>query len=135
MFGPKGKYRKARSSIVKILSVSRAPSGFTAIEDDRGETNKRALGYVYGCTDSALQVRELTIEGELGLSTLVEVFEALWPGKGVSYSKLSLKYLVDEEDPEFMRGVMSGGQEYVEFVRDKKAPFGLSKALLHMDKE
>jgi hypothetical protein len=84
-------------------------------------------GYIFGLCDAELQAAGVEVE-EGGLGLLATVHLRLFGNeKGVKIFAQSLR---DEEDPTFRKGVMRGGNELVEFLRNKTPPMGLAGYLL-----
>lgn len=125
------KRRKAYSAVmdmaIGVLGISWEISGGRPLEDGTGKINQKALGYIYGFTDAALQRRALTIDHEYGYAVLAGILNRYWPGKGGDY----LLYLAKNmHDPEIVGGITYGGQEYLDWMKYKRAPMGLGRSLL-----
>src|SRR5690348_12251246 len=102
-----------------VIGAQFTISGGRSVEDATGNLNKKALGYIYGFTDAALQSRDLSIDHEYGGATLVEIYNQLWPGKGGNY----YKYLVDHiQDADIIGGIAYGGQELCDWQNDNQPP-------------
>lgn len=111
-----------------VLRMSLEISGGADIEDEHGAINRKALGYIFGFTDAVLQNRKLEITGRDGQYVLACVINALYPGKAGGYISF-LKHHI--QDAEIVGGAVYGGQQFVEWARNKdNAPLGFAKALL-----
>jgi hypothetical protein len=113
---------------IGVLGISFEVSGGRGIEDEAGNINQKALGYIYGFVDAALQNRGLSIDHEYGYATLVGILNKYWPGKGGDY----LLHLAEHmKEPEIIGGIAYGGQDYVDWMKQKQqTPMGLGKSLL-----
>lgn len=104
------------------------PIEVSKIERRKGDINRKAIGYVYGFVDSALQCREEDITNlDVGLPILYHVIRKLFPGNEQAYVDFLMSHMEDEVT---VLGMMAGGQEYREFLVEKRSPFGLSRLIL-----
>jgi hypothetical protein len=116
--------------IVLILSIQLlvAPCqarDVTTIEQQEGAINRKAIGYVYGFIDSALQARNEDITDlDKGLPILYHVLRNLFPSREQAYIDF---LMLNMDDQSTVLGLLAGGQEYNNFIRDGKEPFGLAK--------
>jgi len=102
-----------------------APRSF---EDDAGAINVKALGYVYGFADAAMQIAGLQIEDERALMLLSHLYELFAEGKGDDY----LRHAIGSLGWNAMKtGVMLGGEDYNQWVKSdgKIIPWGLGREL------
>jgi hypothetical protein len=113
-----------------LLSVQLAVSGTQSnevakIEVTKGLINRKAIGYIYGFIDCALQFRDQDITDiSVGLPILYHVMRNLFPGHEQAY----IDFLMDQmEDEVVVLGMMAGGQEYNEFIQANGTGFGLAK--------
>lgn len=125
------KHREAYTHIynmaLHVIGAQFTISGGRAIEDVNGNLNKKALGYIYGFVDAALQSRALTIDNEYGSSVLVGIYNQLWPGEGGNY----YKYVIDHiPEAELIGGIAYGGQEFCDWQNDNHPPGGLLMSLI-----
>lgn len=98
------------------------------IETQEGVINRKAIGYIYGFIDCALQCRgEEVTNLELGLPILYHVMHKLFPGNEQAYIDFLMTNMDDEVT---VLGMMVGGQEYHEFLHEGRAPLGLSRLVL-----
>jgi hypothetical protein len=114
-----------------MLKVQQVAATGYVIEDFSGNINRKAMGYIYGFIDGALQtigqdMRDISI----GIPITREVLERLFPGKADGY----MSFLADHigTDAELIEGVMSGGRQYIDFNKPnaKGAPMDLARYLL-----
>ena len=106
----------------------------TKIETTKGRINRKAMGYIYGFIDCALQSRGQDITDiSLGLPILYHVMRKLFPGHEQGY----VDFLMNNMDDEIMvLGMIAGGQQYSDFLRAGEAPWGLSRFIIEAkDKE
>jgi hypothetical protein len=119
---------EAISMMLKVQQV--AATGYV-IEDLSGNINRKAMGYIYGFIDGALQtigqdMRDISI----GVPITRQVLECLFPGKADSYMNFLASHI--GTDAELIEGVMNGGKQYIDFNKPnaKGAPMGLARYLL-----
>lgn len=100
----------------------------TKIEVTKGRINRKAIGYIYGFIDCALQCRDEDITNiSVGLPILYHVMQKLFP----SHEQAYIDFLMDHMDDEIVvLGMMAGGQQYNEFIRANGAPMGLARFIL-----
>jgi hypothetical protein len=120
-------------SISEMLQMQKTVSGEISIMDSSGRLNRKAMGYIYGFTDAALQsigqdIRDVSI----GMPTIFGVFCSLYPGKELEYTD----YLLDNvgNDEVVMIGVVAGGQQYSDLISGcKTSPMQFGLYLLEGD--
>jgi hypothetical protein len=99
----------------------------TKIEKSAGCINRKAIGYIYGFIDCALQCRGEDISNlDVGLPIVFHAMRKLFPGHEQAYIDFLMSHMEDEVT---VLGMMAGGQEYQEFLHDKRASWGLAKIL------
>lgn len=118
------------------VQMALAPVGefeVSRIEVKRGHINRKAIGYIYGFIDGALQCRgEDIANGDLGPPILYSVLQTLFPGHERAY----MAFLMEHEDDELvMIGKMAGGQQFFEFHKQQErggtfAPMGFSRFIV-----
>jgi hypothetical protein len=134
MFGKK-KFDDAEKSIfadrialilsVQLVTVPRRAEEITQIEISEGQINRKAIGYIYGFVDCALQHRGMDITDiSVGIPILFHVMRKLFPGHEQAYISFLMH---DMDDETTVLGMMTGGQEYSEFLRENGTPFGLGR--------
>ncbi len=115
-------------SIVLLVQLAVAGIGSveaTKIEIKTGCINRKAIGYIYGFIDCALQCRGEDITNlDVGLPIVFHVMRKLFPGHEQTYIDFLMFHMEDEV---VVLGMMSGGQEYNEFLHHSRPPFGLAK--------
>ena len=104
------------------LQLALATAGAKHVEND-----KFALGYLFGFHDGLLQVLNVSNQTEVLAITAVS-FHRLFDDQAIGAALLQ-KCLKLQKDPGFRKGVMSGGQEAVAFLRDKTPPMSLASHL------
>jgi hypothetical protein len=113
-----------------MFSVT-GPVEVTKIETKKGRVNRKALGYIYGFIDCALQSRgEDIADVSVGVPIVFHVLQTLFPGHERAYVEFLLSHMDDEV---MMLGMMTGGQQYADFIVKpgaKGAPMGFARLLL-----
>jgi hypothetical protein len=113
-----------------MLKVQMAYAPDCPIEDTHGNVNNKALGYIYGFIDSALRtIGQDMSDVSVGVPVTFQVLDELFPGRAEEYIQhLANNIGVDEE---VTRGVMTGGQQYVDLMNKKiEIPMGLARYLV-----
>ena len=114
--------------LISIQLIFPVDCEITQIEVKKGEINRKAIGYIYGFIDCALQHRQENITNiDVGLPILYHVFRKVFPGHEQTYIDFLMAQMEDEVT---VLGMLAGGQEYSEFLREGKPPFGLSTLIL-----
>ncbi len=123
------RYRDTMHAVIKVFSISDAIAGGKNLEDESGNINRKALGYIYGFTDAALQRRGLSIDNEDGYTIILGVLNSLYEGRASKYFTFLAEHL---KDPETTGGIFYGGQQYNEWLNSdgKKIPLGFGLSLL-----
>jgi len=126
--------RKAKFAhlMSEMLGVQIAAIGLAEVPNLATPVGAKALGYVYGFVDAALRtVRQDMSDASVGVPITFQVLRRVFPGHEGRYMDYLAKNL--RTDDAIMRGVMLGGQQYLDFVGGKlKAPMGLARVLLEM---
>jgi len=105
----------------------------TKIEITKGHINRKAIGYIYGFIDCALQCRgEDVTNPSIGLPIIYHVLRKLFPGHEQEYMDFLMAHM---DDKVVALGMMDGGQEYNEFIRQsdpntRTLPMGLARFIL-----
>jgi hypothetical protein len=92
------------------------------IEHQNGNINGKALGYVFGFLDACLQAKPLDIRDPEGEATVLSLLARLFPAETARVGTFVMHLRGMSEDAEIMNGMMLGGKQAVEFLRDKKNP-------------
>ena len=106
----------------------------SSIEDVHGRINRRAIGYIYGFIDSALQSSGQDMsDPSVGVATIYHVMRRLFPGREDTYTQFLIK---NARDKSVMAGMMAGGQQFAEYSkpRHKGAPMGLARFIIEGDR-
>ena len=91
--------------------------------------NNYALGYIFGYHDGILQA--LKVENQTTILAIMAVsYDSIFGGVS-NAAPLFRKSLDIQNDETFREGMMKGGREAIEFLRDKKTSMGLSEWLSH----
>jgi hypothetical protein len=108
----------------------------TKIELQRGHINHKAIGYIYGFIDCALQSRRIeTSDVTVSVPIVYHVLRRLFPGQETAYTDYLLEHMNDEM---VVLGMMKGGQQYSQFVSRPSAkgvPMGLGSFILDGEDE
>jgi hypothetical protein len=100
--------------------------GGASIEDEHGHPKRKALGYVYGFIDAALRTKGLNMaDMSIGVPITYQVIRKLWPEKVDVYMDFLIKNITNS-DALMTVGVMSGGQQYLEWHKpgNTRVPMG-----------
>ncbi len=121
--------------ISDMIDLQRIPAGNHGIEDEDGHINRKAIGYIYGFIDAALQVAGQDMsDNSVGIPVTFQVLERLYPSRGEKY----LRFLIDNirTDDQVGIGMAVGGQEYLDKSNGKMEgiPMGFGRFLLEGDK-
>jgi hypothetical protein len=92
------------------------------IEDQDGNINGMALGYVFGFLDALLQAKRLDIRDPEGLPTVLHLLAKLFPAEAARAGTFAMHLRGMSQDADVLNGVMLGGKQAVEFLRHKKPP-------------
>jgi hypothetical protein len=101
-----------------------------SLNDAKGQINRKAIGYVYGYVDCALRCMGQDMSDvSVGVPILFQVFRRLFPGNEETYTSFLIEHI---HDPVITLGMMTGGQQYVDFIKPgrKGVPMGLARFLL-----
>lgn len=108
---------------IQMSSATTELDHATPIERNRGYINRKAIGYIYGFIDCALQCRgENVTDLDVGLPILYHTIRELFPGHEQRYIDFLMSHM---EDDVTVLGMLAGGQEYQDYLRDARMPFGL----------
>jgi hypothetical protein len=114
-------------SVQLVVSPVR-PIEVSKIEVTEGQINRKAIGYIYGFIDCALQCRGEDITNlSVGLPVLHHVMRELFPGHEQAYIDFLMEHMDDEI---VVLGMMAGGHQYNEFIRARGSPMGLAQFIL-----
>ena len=94
-----------------------------SLDDRSGRPNAKALGYLFGFTDSALQTAGLDIRNAEGHATFLNILHGLAPGKAGEYITFLQQSMTT--DTSIMNGMMLGGGEYRNWYNSKGATMPL----------
>ena len=122
-------------SISTMLEMQKIASGGCSIEDSEGRLNRKAIGYIYGFIDAALQsIGQDMSDISVGIPITYHILNRLFPGRGNNY----VEFLKDNigKDEVVMLGVMTGGQQYTEYLKPghKGTPMKFGIYLVEGDK-
>jgi hypothetical protein len=135
MFGKKktfddDKKSKFAKAISDMLAIQMVVATGRSIEGTKGRINRKAIGYIYGFIDSALQsIGQNMGDVSVGVPITCQVLRHLFPGREPTYTG----FLIDHrQDEVVVLGMMAGGQQYAEFNKPgaKGAPMGLARFIL-----
>jgi hypothetical protein len=119
--------------LAKMLAVQMACAFMdkvevSEVEVKRGQINGKALGYLYGFVDAALQNMGQDIaDVPVGVPILYQVLRRLFPGRERAYMEF---YMSHDRDKPVMLGMMEGGQQFIEYVANpnpKGSPMGFAR--------
>lgn len=107
-----------------VLQIQLTLAGATP---QRLMTDNFALGYMFGFHDGILQALKVDNQTE-GFATMAISYHKLL-GDQSTGAQVLRRSLDLQRDQTFMKGMFAGGQEAVEYIRDKKPPMGLASYL------
>jgi hypothetical protein len=130
-----GKKMELANAIAAILEVQlvMVTDAERHLQDQEGNFNKKALGYVHGCVDAIVTSKGYDMsDAEIGMPITFHVLRRLFPTEDPAKS---LEYLVQNQRDEMIGvGMMAGGQQTVDFrngkFKDSSVPMGLARFLL-----
>ena len=118
------------AAISTMLEVQLVAVGCRSVEDAAGKVNPRALGYIYGFIDAALQtIGQDMSDTSSGIPITFQVLRRVFPGREEKYCQ----YLAERmgTDQVVTLAAVSGGQQYLDFNNRKlSAPMGLARCIL-----
>jgi len=121
------------AAISAMLQVQLTAVGNHRVEDDLGNINPKALGYIYGFIDAALRTIGQDMANEsIGIPITFHILRLVFPGSEEKY----LEFLTEcvGHDPNVTIAAMTGGQQYIDFNNGKLAvPMGLARYILNRD--
>ncbi len=114
----KERYREAMPLIAELLHIQTTFAGKVKLVDEAGKVNAKALGYIYGLTDCALQIAKLDVGSEYGSGLLMAlIMEFDEPRADALFD-----YLKVPGDPAtLMEGVHLGFDDYNAWARSEGA--------------
>jgi hypothetical protein len=126
------KQTKSVHAISMMLRAQKTCAGSHAtLEDSGGNINQRAIGYIYGYIDAALQAIGQDMGNKaVGVPIIHLILVELFPDKADSYMMFLLNHV--SWDAAVREGVMTGGNQYVEFSKPNSRghPMGLARYLI-----
>lgn len=99
-----------------------------SMDDEHGNPKRKALGYIYGWIDAALDHYGHDMSDmEIGVPVLYRVLYNLFPQRAIAY----MNVLIDahKTDPVMRVGIMHGGQQFLDYSRPNHVggPMGLAR--------
>ncbi len=118
-------------NIAAMLNVQVAMAGDRNFDLATPQGTK-ALGYVYGFIDAALRFRGQDMADlSIGIPVTYQVLRKVFPGYEKKYLEFMLQSI--QNDPNMRTGIMTGGQEYFDWINKKlNAPIGLGRYLIEL---
>jgi len=118
-------------AITSLLAVQLLILPNPQIEDDNGNINRKALGYIYGHIDAFLITRGYdTSDSDMSVPLTFQVLRKLFPiGNPTKYMDFLIHNLTDEM---VTLGCMEGGQPYLDYQKPNTggSPMGLARFIL-----
>lgn len=117
----KESYSTALHTVTMLLLTEKhrveTSHGKFRLEDETGLVNEKALGYIFGFVDSALQLLQLELKNKKGFYVVAMAIEVMVPGSSKKY----FKYLCMNMDTSehIQEGVTLGFNEFKEFMENK----------------
>lgn len=122
LFKKKPDRMKIAEMVSNVLLVQLTVGG---VDAGRLISDPFALGYLFGFHDGFLQALEVDNQTE-GFVIMARSYHRLL-GDHSTGEQVLRKSLDLQRDPAFMKGMFAGGQEAVEYLRDKQPPWGLAE--------
>ena len=91
-------------------------------------TTRKACGYVFGFHDSLLQIIGLANDKDIALMLMEKSYKNLF-GEQAGFMLLN-KSVNQQEDEDFAKGRMKGGNEIHQYLDDKAPPMGLGRLIV-----
>ena len=119
-------------AVAMLLKIQSTPAGSTPLITRDGVPNLRAIGYVWGAADAALQIIGKDMSDEaVGVPFASKVFCEFSP----EHMKECMTLIIESarNSDEIMQGINSGGSEFLAYANSggtARMPMGLSKSLL-----
>jgi hypothetical protein len=127
-----------KSRFVQVISsdleMQKIAGGDCSIEDSKGRPNGKAIGYVYGYIDAALQtIGQDMSDTSIGVPITYQVLNRLFPGRGEDYTRFLIDHM---EDKAVTLGIMTGGQQFIKYIKpgSKGVPMGFARFIMQGDK-
>jgi hypothetical protein len=121
--------------ISSMLEMQKIATGGRSIEDGEGRPKRKAIGYIYGFIDAALQmIGQDMSDPSIGIPILCEVLNRLFPGRVEDYAKFLVSHM--GKDELVTLGAMHGGQQYLKYIKpgSEGMPMGLARFIVEGDK-
>jgi hypothetical protein len=120
-------------AISGMLNVQMAAAGSHPIEDESGQINRKAIGYIHGFVDSALTTLGQDIgDAAIGVPIMYQIMRHLFPGSEERYTEFLVEHMGKDETVTL--GAMKGGQQYIDFIVKRRPdggiPMGLARYLI-----
>lgn len=125
------KFHEIELMLTKLFALQAALiADFRIIMPDH-TINKGAVGYIYGFMDCATQVAKAEINCGDGHELITNIFDFLQNDCGIYVREWLSRS--ENQDREFMAGVMHGGTEYNNWVKleGRFLPVGLGRYFYH----
>jgi hypothetical protein len=120
------------SDLVGSLLTLQLAIKYKSVKDAFGAlmTQKEAAGYVFGVHDALLQRIGLVNQNNVsqGIKKIEESYKDIF-GKQAGYALFSMS-VASQDDSQFSKGRMDGGNELVEYMDRKTPPLGLANILI-----
>lgn len=118
--------------VAMLLKLESTSAGSKPLVENGTCGNLRAIGYIYGAADAALQVvGKHMSDMSIGVPFTKDVFQEFSP----ACAERCMELLVDKigHDSHLLEGMMKGGQEFLDFAKSggqDRMPVGLARYLL-----
>jgi len=110
------KKTKFVNTISDMLEMQKIVAGDCSIEDCEGRLKRKAIGYIYGFIDAALDsIGQNMGDISIGIPITYHVLNRLFPGRGEDYTKFLWDQVGKDEMVEI--GVTIGGQQYIDLLK------------------
>ncbi len=135
MFGRKKQYddeakETLADAVSEMLKLQIILFDEASITNENGTPKHKAIGYVFGFIDAALQsIGQDISDVSIGVPIVYSVINRIWPERAVMLVDFLLH---NQNDPDVMLGMMHGGQQYLTYLKPKAkgAPMGLVRFMM-----
>ena len=111
-----------------MLNVQIAAADGHPIEDESGQINHKAIGYIYGFVDAALAThRQDMRDAATAIPIMYQILRHLFPGSEDRYTEFLLEHI--GKDARVTLGAMKGGQQYIDIIVKRRPEDGVAMGL------
>jgi hypothetical protein len=102
-----------------------------SIEDRGGNINRKAIGYLFGFLGSAVRAQGYDdSDPHTFIPIAFHVLRRLFPGRETAYMEFFVEH---QKEDLVVLGDTVGGQQFVDFMKNKQNPMGLARFIIEGD--